>query len=94
MEINKVAADINKWVESVGWHNKTTLEYLALIASEVGEAINECRGPLHTPYLEEELADILIRVLDLAEELNMDMEYSISTKMMKNKLTGNKGRLK
>lgn len=25
----------------MGWHNKTVLETLALIASEVGEAVNE-----------------------------------------------------
>jgi NTP pyrophosphatase (non-canonical NTP hydrolase) len=29
------------WVERMGWHNKTVLESLALIASEVGEASEE-----------------------------------------------------
>lgn len=33
--------DICTQVERMGWHNKTVLEALALIASEVGEAVNE-----------------------------------------------------
>ena len=49
------------WVERMGWHNKTVLEALALIASEVGEAVNECRGDEPTDAFGEELADICER---------------------------------
>ena len=36
MNINKIAELNYEWVERMGWHNKTTLEALALVASEVG----------------------------------------------------------
>ena len=35
MQINEIAARQYDWVERMGWHNKTVLEALALIASEV-----------------------------------------------------------
>jgi hypothetical protein len=35
MDINKIAEQNYAWVERMGWHNKTTLEALALVASEV-----------------------------------------------------------
>ena len=80
--------------ESNGWHNKTPLEYLALVCSEVGEACNECRGEVPTEHLGEELADIILRVCDFAKVQGIDLPDSIGTKMAINQLTGNKGRLK
>ena len=48
---------------------------LALINTEVGEAIQELRkGQGFTEDFESELADILIRLLDLAEECGTDLE--------------------
>jgi len=44
MDLNDLAARHYEWVEQMGWHNKTVLEALALIASEVGEAAAECSG--------------------------------------------------
>ena len=44
MNINTIAARHHAWVERMGLHNKSVLEALALIASEVGEAVNEARG--------------------------------------------------
>ncbi len=44
MNISEIAQKQYDWVERMGWHNKFPLEALALIASEVGEAVNECRG--------------------------------------------------
>lgn len=55
------------WIERMCWHNNTVLEALALIASEVGEAVNECRGEAPTEAFGEELADIILRVADLAQ---------------------------
>jgi NTP pyrophosphatase (non-canonical NTP hydrolase) len=94
LNINEIAKENFKWVESMGWHNKTPLEALALVASEVGEAINECRGETPTPELAEELADIVLRVLDLAYWQGLDIEKAIMLKMQKNRLRGNRGRLK
>jgi len=37
MEINEIARRTHEWIKRMGWDNKTVLESLALIASEVGE---------------------------------------------------------
>lgn len=94
MSINKLAEQNYDWVERMGWHNKTVLEALALVASEVGEAINECRGEQPTPELAEELADIVLRVLDIAHWQGIDMEKELKNKMLKNKRRGTRGRVK
>jgi GTPase Era involved in 16S rRNA processing len=81
-------SDISKrhyeWVESQGWHNKTNLECLALIASEVGEAINECRGHEPTSHFKFELADIILRTLDLAHHLGINIEEVLLSKIHAN----------
>ncbi len=94
MNINKLAEQNYDWVERMGWHNKTTLEALALVASEVGEAINECRGEKPTEHFAEELADIVLRVLDIAHWQGIDMEQELLNKMKKNELQGTRGRVK
>lgn len=80
------------WVESVGWHNKTILEALALICSEVGEAVNECRGEKPTEKFGEELADIILRTLDLAQWQGIDIQKEVLEKMEVNHVRGTRGR--
>lgn len=80
------------WVERMNWHNKTVLEALALISSEVGEAVNECRGEKPTEKLGEELADIILRTLDLAQWQGIDISKAISDKMDINEVRGTRGR--
>ena len=82
------------WVERMGWHNGTVLEKLALVASEVGEAINECRQEEPSPAFGSELADIILRVVDIAEEQGIDIEKEIFTKMAVNEKRGTRGRVK
>lgn len=94
MNINELAKQNYDWVERMGWHNKTTLEALALVASEVGEAINECRGEKPTPEFAEELADIVLRVLDIAHWQGVDIEKELQAKMLKNEQRGTRGRVK
>ncbi|KXJ56737.1 MAG: hypothetical protein AXW17_13505 [Colwellia sp. Phe_37] len=94
MNINQLAKQNYDWVERMGWHNKTTLEALALVASEVGEAINECRGENPTDNFAEELADIVLRVLDIAHWQGIDIEQELLNKMKKNEQRGTRGRLK
>lgn len=70
LEFNSYWVDVAQrqydWVERMGWHNKTSLEAMALIASEVGEAAAECCDEVvHVKALGEELADIVLRTLDL-----------------------------
>lgn len=94
MRISTTAKQIHDWVEKMGWHNKTPLECLALIASEVGEAVNECRGDKPTGKLGVELADITLRVFDLAVSQGIDIEAEIKTKMAINRAQGTRGRVK
>jgi NTP pyrophosphatase (non-canonical NTP hydrolase) len=92
MNINEIAAKQYEWVERMGWHNKTVLEALALIASEVGEAVNECRGEAPTEEFGTELADIILRVADLAHWQGIDLSKTISAKMELNESRGTRGR--
>jgi len=94
MKINEIAEKNYQWVEKMGWHNKTTLEALALVASEVGEAINECRNEKPTDAFGEELADIILRVLDIAHWQGINIEKEITDKMTKNESRGTRGRIK
>ena len=93
MDINEIAEKQYDWVERMGWHNKTTLEALALIASEVGEAVNECRGEKPTPEFGTELADIVLRVADLAHWNGIDLAAVIAEKMAINEHRGTRGRI-
>ena len=92
MQINEICARQYDWVERMGWHNKTVLEALALIASEVGEAVNECRGDAPTEAFGEELADILLRVADLAQWQGIDLGAQVARKMAINEERGTRGR--
>lgn len=93
MNINEIAEKQYDWVERMGWHNKTVLESLALIASEVGEAVNECRDEKPTSEFGTELADIVLRVADLAHWQGIDLAAVIADKMALNELRGTRGRL-
>lgn len=92
MGINELQKQQYDWVERMDWHNKTVLEALALVASEVGEAVNECRGETPTENFGTELADIILRVVDLAEWQGIDLEEVICKKMALNEINGTKGR--
>jgi NTP pyrophosphatase (non-canonical NTP hydrolase) len=63
-DLKDIAESHWKWVEQMGWHNKTRLESLALIASE--------------------LADIILRVVDLAETEGININRSVLSKLEKN----------
>lgn len=61
---------------------------LMLVVCEVAEAVEALRHgnppSEHCPEISsvaEELADVVIRVLDLAEELGIDLESAMATKM-------------
>lgn len=94
-DLNDIAYDQWQWVEDMGWHNKQPLEYVALIASEIGEVANECRGEKPTDRLGEELADVILRTLDMAEQFGVNIQQEVFNKMAKNRSNGNfKNRLK
>ena len=79
-----------------GWWNqyKTFGDVLALIHSEVSEALEEHRKdfvfisdrkPKMNAAIQEEMADIIIRVLDVCGKADIDIGNVIYLKMLKNK---------
>jgi len=58
---------------------------LALIHSEVSEALEAYRDE---KTLDEELADVIIRVLDLSDRMELDIDKAVREKIEKNKLRG------
>jgi hypothetical protein len=65
-QLNEIGEKHFNWVNKMNWHTTTDLECLALILSEVDEAYRE----IDQNNLEEfafELADIVLRLLDVAK---------------------------
>ena len=60
---------------------------LALIHSEVSEALEAFRGDDYGNF-REELADVLIRVLDLSGGMGIDIDTEVKEKLEKNKSRG------
>lgn len=83
--IRTIQQTLFAWVEEKGWHNKTRLEYLALLSAEVGEAINEARNSEVDENYYFELADIALRLFDLAEIEGINLYDYIERKMLINK---------
>ena len=69
-------------VELNGRGAKTPLEGLALICEEIGELSHEIRkkepNNLNISY---ELADIVLRTMDLASEMNLNLEKAVLAKI-------------
>lgn len=91
--MNKLAQEINQINIANGWNPLKPSEWkhdykvpgvLALIHSEVSEALEAFRKDDHLNF-EEELADAVIRVLDCAGGLKIDMDRAIAQKLMKNR---------
>lgn len=95
--IKKLFGDIHRNAVNKGfWDNPREIATsLCLIHSEVSEAMEIDRevGP-HNDEFASELADIVIRTIDLAEYLGLDLLKAIITKHEKNtarpKMHGNK----
>lgn len=83
-----IAKHVNDWMRAQGfWESRNTAEKLMLIVTEVAEACEGQRAGLPdnaTGGLGEELADIVIRVLDLAGEREIDLGRFIARKMIVN----------
>ena len=97
-EINNLIQEIRKINTNNGWNVLQTEEWandykipaiLALIHSEVSEALEAFRKRDKENFYEE-IADITIRVFDLASGLPFDLEQEIKNKLEKNKQRGYK----
>ena len=75
-EIHQLATQQGFWD-----HPVSIPEKLALIHSEVSEALEADRAGV---AITEELADIVIRVMDLAEHLGVDLNKAIEAKHLIN----------
>lgn len=90
MVISEVMQEIRQNAEKHGFECENIPEKLMLIVSEVAEAMEDYRDEKMTTYLSEkgkpcgfpnELADIVIRVFDLAEYYGIDLETEMRMKM-------------
>ncbi len=92
--LNDQAKEVLAINKANGWNCTTPEQWadtykvpaiLALIHSEVSEALEDFRHD-RREHFTEELADIVIRVLDLAGGLGVDLDTAIATKLAKNRL--------
>jgi NTP pyrophosphatase (non-canonical NTP hydrolase) len=96
--LNNLASEILEINKANGWEVATPAAWddtrhiptqLCLIHSEVSEALEGFRKG-DKENVAEELADVLIRVLDLAGGLGVDMDLEVTTKLAKNRQRGYK----
>jgi NTP pyrophosphatase (non-canonical NTP hydrolase) len=93
MTITEAAERHYAWLREQGWmQGERPLELLMLVASEVGEAANECRTGTPTPLFGSELADIILRTLGIAQHYGIDIEAEVIRKIAQNRKNGNRGR--
>ena len=81
---HKIAVEHGFWLGHNPNDPIVVLAKLALIASEVGEAVEATRDSALRYKFGEELADIVIRVFDLAEASSINLEREIINKIVKN----------
>lgn len=97
--INEIVEDCHGRAKRAGWYtdlktgeplNRNVPEMLALIHSEVSEALEGYRKNLNDSHLPErksievELADAIIRIVDLAGYLNLDLGGAYAEKLCYN----------
>ena len=86
INIDFLADEVHNVSKSKGFYDnpRSIVESLALIHSEVSEAVEAIRNDDETNF-REELADIIIRTLDLSAYTKIDIGHEILKKIRKNK---------
>lgn len=96
MRINDTAIEIHAWARSKGWYDhgeRNIGELIALAHSELSEALEDYREGKMQTYegvgakpcgFPSELADVMIRIMDTAVYLGINLEEEIERKMAYN----------
>ena len=85
MEFQSLALEIHENAKAHGWWDtpRSIPELLCLVHSEVSEALEAYRNGDKENFAEE-LADIIIRVCDMAVKDGIDIQNEVVTKHLKN----------
>ncbi len=85
--VKQIAESVYQTALEKGWHDTPTPfpTAIALIHSEVSEALEADRKGKGAMAVAEELADVVIRVMDTAEAEGLDLAGALFAKMQKNR---------
>lgn len=74
---DNLAARHHDWVDRMGWHNKSAIEGLGLICSEIGETWMEVKDASVSDQFPYELADIVLRCIDHTHAMGISLDNEL-----------------